>query len=114
MEVRGIWKRATLTVALGAVALVGCASPLGGETARLEAEKAQLLSALRDQREELETLRARTASIERRLAESETELARLDPSRRERGLELEVADQSLPWRAPSEVSGEKGKSATRR
>lgn len=106
--------------AISAVALVllglcaGCASPQGGDLARYEQEKAQLLATIRQQRDEVNTLRDRTASLERRLSESETEIARLDPSRQARGPAAAPGAGDLHWRSPAELADEKGEAATRR
>ena len=93
---------------------LGCASPQGGDVSRCEQEKAQLLATIRQQREEVNTLRDQTASLERRLAESETEIARLDPTRQARGPIAKPAASDLPWRSPAEVAGDKDEGAARR
>lgn len=99
---------------LGLAWLSGCASPQTGDVSRCEQEKAQLLATIRQQRDEVDALRDQTASLERRLAQSETALAQLDPDRKLRGPAPQSPDDDLRWRSPTEVASEKGEDATRR
>ena len=104
-------------VLVGAVALsalAGCASPQAGDLSSCEQDKASLLATIREQRDQVSALRERTASLERRLAESETEIARLDPTRQARGPGRATEDEGLNWRLPEEVAADKGEDAARR
>jgi septal ring factor EnvC (AmiA/AmiB activator) len=85
----------------------GCTSGPSQQLSTCEQDKAQLLAAIREQRDEVNALRTQTASLERRLAESETALAGLDPNRKSRGAGASAAEESLDWRAPQEVAREK-------
>ena len=112
----GNWRRSaeSLVGLVLASLLIGCASPQAGDQASCEQDKAALLATIRQQRDEVGALRDKTASLERRLAESETEIARLDPTRRVRGPASPAEAGGVPWRPPSVVAQENSSAAPRR
>jgi septal ring factor EnvC (AmiA/AmiB activator) len=84
----------------------GCSTPNSQLTA-CQQDKEQLLAAIREQRETGRTLKAQVASLETRLHQAETELARGTSGTRISTRPAEssssakpVKGESLPWRSP--------------
>jgi septal ring factor EnvC (AmiA/AmiB activator) len=99
------------------IALCLCCGCTSGPTQQLstcEQDKAQLLATIREQRDEVNALRNQTASLEKRLAESETALAVLDPNRRLRRPGDNAGEEPLDWRTPQEIAREKRSPDARR
>jgi len=94
--------------------LPGCASPQLGDHTACQQDKQALLATIQQQRDEVNALRDKTASLERRLAESETEIARIDPTRQARIPDKSQPSEGLSWRAPSETPAENNDASTRR
>jgi septal ring factor EnvC (AmiA/AmiB activator) len=120
LDVRQVTSARLVVALVGFAILPGCASPQSGQLSTCEQDKAQLLATIREQRDEVELLQAKTASLERRLGESETALARLDPQRKLQNPPAAIASQGkssssdLPWRPHRELASEKSDQPTRR
>ncbi|MDX1944309.1 MAG: hypothetical protein SFU86_02805 [Pirellulaceae bacterium] len=80
----------------------GCAG--GSQLQRCQADKDQLLAAIRDQRDSNRTLREQVASLEKRLDQSEKELASLGRADTRVSSRPPVEKAPLPWRAPDKPS----------
>ena len=106
------------------IAAAGCSAPNSQLTA-CQQDKEQLLAAIREQRETGRTLKDQVASLETRLHQAETELARGTSGTRLSSLPTASAKtqsaktpaakpDSLPWRSPpkSSVSATEGKSSS--
>lgn len=108
---RNIGILAALLLALAA----GCSSP-NAQLSLVQEDKEQLLATIKDQREEIRTLRAQDASKEARLAEAEKELARSGGgtriSTRPANSPPTKAEQ-LPWRSPPGKTGAPAAPATK-
>jgi outer membrane protein OmpA-like peptidoglycan-associated protein len=94
------------TVLFYAALSAGCTTP-GGQLATCQQEKEQLLTTIRQQRETSRALKTQVASLESRLNEAETELARGNSATRISSRPAEpvkgaqpVKAESLPWRSP--------------
>jgi len=94
--------------------MLGCASPQAVDISACQQDKEALLATIRQQRDELQMLRERTASLESRLAESEIEIARLDPTRQARGPVKSRQSDGLSWRSPADKTQEDSDATTRR
>jgi len=85
------------------ISLVGCATH-NNKLATCQAEKDQLLTTIRDQRDTTRTLQQQVASLETRLDQAEKELARSGGTTRISSRPSETPpttrSESLPWRSP--------------
>src|SRR5262245_59499455 len=103
------------------VAIAGC-SANSSKLATCQAEKDQLLTTIRSQRDTTRALEQQVASLETRLDQSEKELARSNGGTRISSRPSEtpptIRDESLPWRAPpagkTEVGGQKSEVKSQR
>jgi len=96
--------------ALSIAATIGCTSS-GSKLTTCQAEKEQLLTTIRSQRETARSLTGKLASVESRLDQAEKELARSGgsgtrlssvPARTNAAVPTAVKNDSLPWRSPAE------------
>ncbi len=83
---------------LVALACAGCSSP-SSQIASCQADKEQLLATIREQRDANRTMHEQVASLEKRLDESEKELARRGAPTKLSSAKP-VKDEKLPWRSP--------------
>jgi outer membrane protein OmpA-like peptidoglycan-associated protein len=86
------------------VAITGCATH-SSQLATCQAEKDQLLTTIRNQRDTARTLQQQVASLETRLDQAEKELARAGGGTRISTRPSEtpptIRSESLPWRSPA-------------
>jgi outer membrane protein OmpA-like peptidoglycan-associated protein len=95
---------------LAALACAGCSSP-SSQIASCQADKEQLLATIREQRDANRTMHEQVASLERRLDESEKELARRGAPTTKLSSAKPVKDEHLPWRSPESLLTESSKAA---
>lgn len=95
---------------LAALACAGCSSP-SGQIASCQADKEQLLATIREQRDANRTMHEQVASLEKRLDESEKELARRGAPTTKLSSVKPVKDDKLPWRSPESSKTESSKTA---
>jgi outer membrane protein OmpA-like peptidoglycan-associated protein len=84
-----------------ASACAGCSGP-NSQLQSCQADKDQLLATIREQRDANRTMHEQVASLERRLDESEKELARRGGPSNRLSKSQPLEDTKLPWRSPAD------------
>jgi outer membrane protein OmpA-like peptidoglycan-associated protein len=97
---------------LAVLACAGCSGP-SSQIASCQADKEQLLATIREQRDANRTMHEQVASLEKRLDESEKELARRGTPGTKLSSAKTIKDDKLPWRSPesSKTAGPRSASA---